>query len=154
MLIFFSTGGAGLYRTVRYYLIPGLPDKTHTWSDFVYNGDKKVSGFYAWGDEESIKIWTLSGLKRFYTKPGFSIYHFLDTCEAVRQLKEVGLTSAPNDEVTYFTLEPWQKELKPEYFVTIWPQGKEGGHVMINKALARSGKYKVLGKIERGVCEQ
>lgn len=151
---FFSTGGGGLYRTVVYYLIPDLPDKFHSWTDFVYKGENtKVVGFYAGGDETSIKIWTLSGLKRFYAKPRFSTFSFLDTCSAVRQIKQSGSKTAPNNEQLYFDLTEFQELLQPENLVTVWPSGKEDGRVMIDKVLARSGQYKVLGRIEEGVCE-
>lgn len=151
---FFSTGGAGLYRIVVNYLVPDLPDKKYSWVDFIYKDDTyKVSGFYAGGDEESIKIWTLSGLKRFYAKPKFSSFSFRDTCAAVRQIQENGLKQAINNESINFDISEFQALLKPEYFVTVWPVGKEDGKVMIDKVFAFSGKYKVLGRVEQGVCD-
>ncbi|MCK6569397.1 MAG: hypothetical protein L6Q45_17075, partial [Anaerolineales bacterium] len=112
---FFSTGGGGLYRTVVYYLIPEVPNKVHTWLDFVYKGDdRSVYGFYAGGDEESINIWTLSGLKRFYAKPQFSTYSFRDTCAVVRRLQQGGGQSGLNTEEVYFDLGEWQGLLQPE----------------------------------------
>lgn len=153
-IYFFSAGGGGLYRAVVYYLIPNLPDKKHSWQDFIYKGEKgSTSGFYAGGNDESIKIWTLSGLKRFYTKPGLSIYSFRDTCAAYKNLRESSTEAVENEETTYFTLSQWQNELEQENFVTIWPYAKENGRVVIDKALARSGKYKVFGRIEEGVCD-
>ncbi|MBE7433924.1 MAG: hypothetical protein HS100_08395 [Anaerolineales bacterium] len=72
---FFSTGGRGLARIVVYYLFSDVPDKKYTWIDFINKNEpgRSISGFYAFGDENSISIWTLSGLKRFYAKPGFSL---------------------------------------------------------------------------------
>lgn len=72
---FFSTGGKGLARIVVYYLFSDVPDKKYTWIDFINKNEpgRSISGFYAFGDENSISIWTLSGLKRFYAKPGFSL---------------------------------------------------------------------------------
>lgn len=115
MYIFFSTGGGGLYRTIVYYLIPDVPNKVHTWLDFVYKGDDRaVYGFYAGGDEESIKIWTLSGLKRFYAKERFSTFYFRDTCAVVRRLQQGGGQSGLNSEEVYFNLSEWQGLLQPE----------------------------------------
>jgi hypothetical protein len=152
---FFSTGGAGLYRTVVNYLLADIPDKKHDWWEFIYKGENSsVSGFYSGGDEESIKIWTLSGLKRFYAKPKFSTYSFRDTCAVVRQLQqEGGGQRGLNNEEVYFDLGEWQSLLVPENYVTVWLAGKENGQVVIDKTLGRSGKYKVLGKIEKGVCD-
>lgn len=54
---FFATGGRGLYRIVVNYLLPDLPDKKYSWIDFVYKDEnRRISGFYAGGDENSIKI--------------------------------------------------------------------------------------------------
>lgn len=151
---FFSTGGGGLYRTIVYYLIPDVPNKVHTWLDFIYKGDDRaVYGFYAGGDENSIKIWTLSGLKRFYAKERFSTYYFRDTCAVVRRLQQSGGQSGLNTEEVYFDLNEWQGLLQPENLVTVWTHGREGGRIIIDKALARSGRYKVLGKVEAGVCD-
>ncbi|RIK54663.1 MAG: hypothetical protein DCC59_03370 [Chloroflexi bacterium] len=135
-------------------MIPDLPNKAHSWLDFVYKGDDRaVYGFYAGGDENSIKIWTLSGLKRFYAKPRFSTYSFRDTCAVVRRLQQGGGQSGLNTEEVYFDLNEWRGLLQPENLVTVWTHGREGGRIIIDKALARSGRYKVLGRVEAGVCD-
>lgn len=154
-IYFFSTGGTGLYRLARYYLSQDIPNKEYTWFDFVYRQDpgSYINGVYAFGDEDSISLWTLSGLKRFYAKPLTSVYVFRDTCGIVRKLTETGAPSLNNPELVSINLSDWQTGMKPEYFVRIKTLGKEDGKNLIDKAWSISGKYKVLGRIDRGVCE-
>lgn len=151
---FYQTGGAGLYRVIVHYLIPDLPDKRYNWSDFVYRGaGSEVSGFYSGGDEESFKMWTLNGLKTFYYKPGTSVFYFDDTCSAVKELISKGNETQLNQRYTYFDIASWEKQMQKEYFVTVKVLGKEDKRVVIDKLWAVSGRYKILGRIEEGVCE-
>lgn len=152
---FFSTGGRGLARTVVYYLFSDMPDKQYTWIDFINkNGPgSNVSGFYAFGDENSISIWTLSGLKRFYAKPLSSVYVFRDTCGIIKQMKENQTKNMVNPEQTTIEISEWQTKMKSEYFVTVKVLDREDGRNMIDKAWGVSGRYKILGKVEAGVCD-
>lgn len=153
---FYTTGGAGLYRIVVYYLIPkNIPDKKYTWRDFFYKKGEgvRVSGFYAKGDSESVSIWTLSGLKKFYAKPKTSVYNFRDTCLVVRQMKERGEQSMVNGNDIFFDITDWNEMMKKEYFVTVQVLGRENGRDLIDNIWGVSGRYKVLGKVEEGVCD-
>lgn len=152
---FVATDGKGLYRLARYYLSQDIPNKEYAWFDFIYHQDpgSYINGVYAFGDEDSISLWTLSGLKRFYAKPLTSVYVFRDTCGIVRKLTETGAPSLNNPELVSINLSDWQTGMKPEYFVRIKTLGKEDGKNLIDKAWSISGKYKVLGRIDRGVCE-
>ena len=67
---FYSTGGMGLVRIVQNYIIVNIPDKKYSWNDFIDRGaDYSISGFYSSSTNNSISIWTLSGLKTFYNEP-------------------------------------------------------------------------------------
>lgn len=150
---FYFTGGAGLSRVVFNYLIPNLPDKKFDWVDFRYKEGQKISGFYAYGDNESFSIWTLSGLKKFYHKPETSVYMFRDTCEIVRQLTAEDANSRENPENIFFDLSDWGNTMKKEYLVTVQSLGKENGREIVDKVWSVSGKYKILGRIDDKVCD-
>lgn len=151
---FYFTGGAGLSRIVINYLIPNLPDKKYNWQDFRYKGEgQKISGFYAYGDNESFSIWTLSGLKKFYHKPETSVYSFRDTCAIVKQITAEDTGISLNPENLYFDVGDWNKVMKKEFLVTVLSLGKENGHQMVDKVWSVSGKYKILGRIEGKVCD-
>ena len=63
-LIFYSTGGSGLVRIVKPYLLADLPDKRYGWGDFIPSeSTQRVSGFYSdeFSTEEVVAIWTLAG---------------------------------------------------------------------------------------------
>lgn len=144
----------GLYRIVVHYLIPNLPDKKYTWIDFIYKGSgSSVSGFYAGGNEDSFSLWTLSGLKTFYALPNTSAFIFRDTCAVVKQIKDNGSKSVINPEQRTFYIDEWRNLMKPEYFATVQLLGDESGKNLIDKAWGVSGKYKVLGRVDRGVCD-
>lgn len=151
---FYTSGGAGLSRVVFNYLMPDVPDKKYGWNDFRYRGEgEKISGFYAYGDSESFSIWTLSGLKKYYHMPGTSVYMHRDTCEVVRQLTAQKTDRLANPEQIYFNLADWEQVIKSEYLVTVLPLVGEGGYKMVDKVWSVSGRYKVLGRIEEGVCD-
>ncbi len=151
---FYTTGGGGLSRVVLNYLIPNLTDKKYGWNDFRYRGEgEKISRFYAYGDSENFGIWTLSGLKKYYHLPGTSVYMHRDTCEVVRQLTAQKTDSMANPEQIYFELSDWEKMVKREYFVTVLPLVGEDGYKMVDKVWSVSGRYKVLGRVEEGVCD-
>lgn len=151
---FYFTGGAGLSRIVFNYLIPDLPDKKYSWQDFRYKREsQKISGFYAYGNDESFNIWTLSGLKKFYHKTGTSVYSFRDTCAIVKQITAKDTSSSLNPENIFFGLNEWNSVMKKEYFVTVQSLGKENGREIVDKVWSVSGKYKILGRIEGKVCD-
>ena len=151
---FNSTGGAGLSRIVINYLIPNLPDKKYSWGDFMDRGiDKDISGFYAGGDANSFKLWTLSGLKTFYHKPLVSLYMFYDTCAVYNNLKNADVKTAPVEQSITPGLFVWERTMKKEYFVTVSRLGSEFGNNFVREARSQSGKYKVLGQIEEGICD-
>lgn len=136
-----------------------VEDKRYSWGDFSGIGvDKKMSGFYSefFSNQDRMAIWTLTGIRFFYHKPATSIYYFRDTCEVVKQLNQnkntTGETKLANPEQYYFTLSSWQELVKDENLVTVQWVSEHGRHY-IDKAWSQSGKYRVLGKIEGGVCE-
>ena len=156
--IFFSqTGGNGLYRIVINYLIPNLPENKYSWGDFMDRGvDQEISGFYSSGDVNSFKIWTLSGLKTFHHLPGTSVYIFRDTCKVYKQIATNNVTEgvgATNNEEVTPGLFKWILKMQKEYFVTVKRLPNQYGHDMVDKAWSSSGKYKILGQIEEGVCD-
>lgn len=54
-IFYANTGGNALSRVVWYYFIRDLPDKKYSWRDFTERGvDQGISGFYAYGDSESL----------------------------------------------------------------------------------------------------
>jgi hypothetical protein len=84
---FYYTGGVGLVRLYRNYLSQDIADKKYSWQDFIDRGaTEKLSGYYAGRMGDKIYIWTLSGLKSFGYKPGYSAYYYMDVCEIVRRL--------------------------------------------------------------------
>ena len=113
-----TTGGNGLTRVITHYLIQDLPDKQYVWQDFTDRGPThKISGFYSSGNKDSFSLWTLSGLKKFYTLPETSIYIFEDICAGVRYLHEnpeatEGKTTVPK-QVTQDILK-WERLIKKE----------------------------------------
>lgn len=160
---FYLTGGRGLVRIIRPYLMEGIPDKRYGWSDFSSNNDtKRVSGFYSpqLSGSNGVAIWTLGGIKRFYHAPGVSVYYHRDVCSAIRQIKGPtsmdgqtgGGVTGKSVEITYFDVAQWREEMKPEYFVTIQWVDKEGKRV-VDKLWSVSGKYRILGQVGGKVCE-
>jgi hypothetical protein len=162
LFIFLSTGGTGLVRTVRYYLLADIDDKRYQWGDFVPNNTtKRVSGFYSstFSRDDVVAIWTLGGLRTFKHKAGTSVYNHRNTCKLVRELKETsdkggdgGERAILNPEAVYLNIADWQILMQQEYPVTIqWIE--EDNDRVIDKLWSVSGKYKILGRVETGVCD-
>lgn len=164
IFVFLKTGGLGMLRIVRPYLMRDIPDKRYGWSDFVPSNDtKRVSGFYSpqFSGENGVAIWTLVGLKRFYHKSNFSVYYHSDVCGAVnsikREIEDKGVDGArgrkmDDMQIKYFDVAKWRENMKAEYLITVQWDTQEDRRV-IDKLWSVSGKYRVLGRIEEGVCD-
>lgn len=162
--LFYNTGGRGLVRIVKPYLLADIPDKRYGWVDFIPSkSTKRVSGFYSpqLSGENGVAIWTLAGLKRFYHKSNFSVYYHLDVCGAVnsikREIEDKGIDSASgrsmNDmQIKYFDVAKWRENMKAEYLITVQWDTQEDRRV-IDKLWSVSGKYRVLGQVGGGVCD-
>lgn len=160
---FYWTGGRGLVRIIRPYLMVNIPDKRYGWSDFTLNNDtNRVSGFYSsqLSGESGVAIWTLAGIKRFYHEPNLSVYYHRDVCYALSQIKAAADSdelldkgvSGKSVETYYFDISQWREEMKSEYFVTIQWVDRDGRRVVDN-LWSVNGRYKVLGRIGEDVCE-
>lgn len=151
-----ATGGNGLTRVVFYYLIRNIPDKQYDWRDFTDQGTpNKISGFYASGDKDSFRLWTLSGLKTFNTLPGTSIYMYEDICAGVRYLHEnpeaTGSVIPAPQRVTSDIL-VWEKLMRKEYFVTVKRLDNLDNPNMVDKVWSYSGKYKIINELDIESC--
>ena len=76
--LFYNTGGRGLVRIVKPYLLADIPDKRYRWGDFIPSkSTQRVSGFYSeqFSNDEVVATWTFIGLQRFYHKSDFSVYY-------------------------------------------------------------------------------
>lgn len=153
---FYSSGGRGLTRIITYYLIQDLPDKQYSWRDFTDQGTAhKISGFYSSGDKDSFRLWTLSGLKKFDTLPGKSIYMYEDVCSGVKYLQENPET--PESEVTIpkhvtQNILNWEKLMKKENFVTVQRLVGKDNPNMVDKVWSFSGKYKIISQLDLESC--
>lgn len=139
--LFYWTGGRGLVRIIRPYLMADISDKHYGWSDFIPNNhSRRVSGFYSpqFSNDGVVAIWTFAGLQRFRHQKGTSVYYFRDVCDAVKRIKAAVDEGKPLDkgvpgesvEVILFDLETLKQGMKPEYLVTIqWveQEGEAGG---------------------------
>lgn len=154
---FYSTGGNGLTRVVAHYLIRNLPDKQYSWRDFTDRGATAgISGFYSSGNKDGFSLWTLSGLKKFYTVPGTSIYMYEDICAAVRSLNDSpeaagGEVRAPQ-QITLDIL-AWEKLMKKEYLVTVIRMDNQDNSNLVDKVWSYSGKYKIINQLDLEVCD-
>lgn len=152
---FYNSGGAGLTRIVKNYLIPNIPDKKYSWADFTDRGPTvKISGFYSSGNKNSFYLWTLSGLKRFDSQPGTSIYMFEDVCAAVQNLnaKPDATNSAFIENMVTGDILIWEGLMKPEYLVTVLRLGDEAKKNFVDKVWSVSGKYKVINQLTKDQC--
>ena len=152
---FYSTGGSGLTRVIVHYLIQDLPNKEYSWQDFTDQGStQKISGFYSSGNKDGFYLWTLSGLKKFYTVPGTSIYMYEDICAAVQELNEnpeaTNVIPAPQ-QVTPNILD-WEKLMRKEYFVTVKRLDDLDNPNMVDKVWSYSGKYKIINQLDIESC--
>lgn len=157
VVLFHRTGGAGLTRFVWYYLMRDIPDKKYDWKDFRDRGPRQeIKGFYAGGDEAGFYLWTLSGLKRFNHQQGVSVYLFQDVCAAIWAFNagqaETGGSILLGKHYTG-DVQEWQAQLKKEYLVTVVRLDKGEGKNVVDKALAVSGRYKVLDQLTKEQCE-
>ncbi len=154
---FYSTGGSGLTRIIAYYLIQDLPDKQYSWRDFTDRGTtRKISGFYSRGNKDSFHLWTLSGLKKFYTLPNTSIYMYEDVCAGVQYLHDnpentESETTVPT-QVTQDIL-AWEKLMKKENFVTVQRLDNQDNPNMVDKVWSFSGKYKIISQLDFEACK-
>lgn len=151
-----TTGGNGLTRIVVNYLTRNLPDKQYGWQDFIDQGPtKKISGFYSSGDKDSFRLWTLSGLKKFYTLPGTSIYMYEDICAGVRYLNDNPETAGSEvtvpKRVTPNILD-WERFMKKENFVTVQRLVGQDTPNMVDKVWSFSGKYKIISQLDLEAC--
>ena len=161
--VFYTTGGRGLARIIPNYLMADIPDKRHSWGDFVPSSTtKRVSGFYStrFSTDDSVAIWTLGGLRRFYHLSGTSVYYHRDSCAIWREIESsqgqeeqtLEQRSRTNNPDIFFDFALWQQEMQQEYFVTVqWME--QDGQRIVDKAWSVSGKYKVLGRVGASVCE-
>lgn len=151
---FVATGGMGLARVAWYYLWREIPDKKYSWQDFSDRGaGKGISGFYAFGSANSFSMWTLSGLKTFTHTPGVSVYHHQDICGAYRQFKQNNTQEAVKAEnIIVGELSAWQAMVEPENLVSVIRYGGGSPRNAIDKVWSYSGKYKILNRLEEGVC--
>ncbi len=153
---FYSTGGKGLTRIIAYYLIQDLPDKQYSWRDFTDRGtSNKISGFYSSGDKDSFRLWTLSGLKKFNTLPGTSIYMYEDVCAGVQYL--IDNPEATGSEITIPkrvmpNILDWVKLMKKENFVTVQRLVGQDNPNMVDKVWSFSGKYKIISQLDLESC--
>lgn len=153
---FYSTGGNGLTRIITYYLIQNLPNKQYSWRDFTDQGTAhKISGFYSSGDKDSFRLWTLSGLKKFNTLPGTSIYMYEDVCAGVQYLNDN--PEAAGSEITIPkrvmpNILDWVKLMKKENFVTVQRLDRQDNPNMVDKVWSFSGKYKIISQLDLEAC--
>lgn len=156
-IFFYTTGGTRLAIVTINYLIPNIPDKKYTWVDFTDRGPtQKINGFYIDGDEESFRMWTLSGIKRFYNVPNTSMYSFKDVCAAIKYSTNTDyqITSGITvEEQLIEDFSEWQKQIKKEYFVTVSYSNRNGKFNLVDIVRSVNGKYKVIGRIEDGGCD-
>lgn len=156
-IFYVQTGGSGLSRVIWYYFLRDIPDKKYSWQDFTDRGARAgISGFYAYGDDDSFSMWTLSGLKTFTHIPEISVYQHEDVCFALKQLQvdPQGLTkSAKADSTITGDFALWRSWIKQEYLVTVIRL--EGGEYRngIDKIWSYSGRYKKLNVLEQDTCE-
>ena len=154
---FYYTGGRGLFRVSKYYLVRDLPDKKYVWSDFLLNNtSKQITGFYSatFSNDKSVAIWTLTGLQRFYHQDKKSVYYYRDACAVIKSVIENKTPTEPvtNPYTTYLDIAKWRGEMRQEYMLTVkWDE--EGGKRVVDKLWSMSGKYKMPGLIGEGVCE-
>lgn len=150
---FYVTGGRGLIRIIPSYLLADIPDKRYGWSDFLPSGtQRKVSGFYSatLSNENRLAIWTLAGLQTFTHNPGRSVYYHRDTCGVIKAMKEGDGGEALNPMAVYVDPASWRAVMQQEYLVTVqWEEGSRN----VENVWSISGKYRVLGKVEGGVCD-
>lgn len=140
---FLKTGGVGLYRLYKYYLLAEIPDKKYGSKDFTDRGaGELLNGYYAGSFENKLFMWTLSGLKGFEDKPGVSVYYYLDVCSAYMQItsrentenKSVGV-----EQVRYEKFVQWRDRMKIGDFV--WVKRLPTDEGVIDKASGSSNKY-------------
>lgn len=151
-----TTGGNGLTRVIAYYLIRDLPDKQYSWRDFIDRGPtKKISGFYSSGDKDSFRLWTLSGLKTFYTLPGTSIYMYEDICAGVQELNnnpEVVDSAIPAPKQVTPDILSWEELMRKEYLVTVLRLDGQDNLNLVDKVWSYSGKYKIINQLDIESC--
>ncbi len=157
-LFYVKTGGRGLTRAVWYYFWRDIPDKKYSWREFSDRGvEQGISGFYAFGSETSFSMWTLAGLKTFYHVAGTSIYQYEDICGALKRLRdnpnESGASGMRAEARVSGELAVWEGWIKPENLVTVVRLREGDGKNMIDKVWSYSGKYKVLNRLDEGVCD-
>lgn len=155
-IFFVKTGGMRLLKVTWHYFLRDLPDKKYNWREFTERGEKQgISGFYAFGNEKGFSMWTLSGLKTFRHLPGISIYQHEDICRALRELQEnPQATGGVMAEKTITgRIEYWQSLIKSENLVTVLRLTDDKRRNAIDKVWSYSGKYKVLNKLDQGVCD-
>ncbi len=142
------------------YLIPNIPNKKYTWNDFTDRGPNvKVSGFYIDGDKQGFRMWTLSGIKKFYNVQGTSVYIFKDVCSAVKHLDSGPKPSG--DEVPTTTIDEqyienildWEQIMNREYLVSVTYSNTQDKSHLVDIVQSVSGKYRVIGRIESGGCD-
>ncbi|MBK6648172.1 MAG: hypothetical protein IPG44_20915 [Anaerolineales bacterium] len=156
-VFFVKTGGMGLSRVTWHYFFRDLPDKKYSWQEFTDRGTAQgISGFYAFGNQNGFSMWTLSGLKTFRHVPGTSIYQHEDICGALKALQDnlqaTGSGMKANKQVTG-VIEFWQSLMKQENLVTVLRLTDGEHHNDIDKVWSYSGKYRVLNKLDPGVCD-
>ncbi len=151
-----TTGGNGLTRVIFHYLIRNLPDKEYSWRDFTDRGATAgISGFYSGGDKDGFSLWTLSGLKKFYTLPGTSIYMYEDICAGVQYLND-NPEAAESEriipkQVTENILD-WEKLMRKENFVSVQRLVGQDNPNMVDKVWSFSGKYKIISQLDFDAC--
>ena len=151
---FFTTGGGGLARVTWYYLLQNIPDRQYGWQDFTDRGsEQNISGFYSSSNENSLSIWTLSGLKTFGIDPGVSEYNYSMFCEAVSNV-DLSMGTAYRQlarDVMMKDFSVWRNYMKSEYFITV--QREPNNKNIISKLWSRSGKYKIIDNIDLETCK-
>jgi len=155
-LFYTKTGGNALTRVVWHYFLQDIADKKYSWGDFTDRGASEgISGFFAYGDSDRFRLWTLSGLKTFTHVQDISVYQHEDICGALKQLQERGEAGAPvaAEKTITGSSSYWQSLIKPENLVTVLRLEDPHYHNGVDKVWSYSGKYRELNKLEAETCE-
>lgn len=160
---FLATGGIGLVRLYKNYLLQNLTEKKYSAQDFIDRGPREMLyGYYAGGDDEGVYIWTLSGLKRFVHRDMTSVYYYVDPCAMVQKMatgQVDGTTeSLPNGgykvrEELYFSLQEWRERVETGDYVWVKRVGEGAERKVIDKIFGSSNKYFPLVRLTLKQCE-
>lgn len=160
---FYYSGGVGIIRLYRFYLSQDIPDKKYTWQDFADRGaSEKLSGYYAGRVRDNIYIWTLSGLRRFGYKAGFSAYYYMDVCGIIRERarereRDPDAASKSDEGVrytheTYFDPTAFAERARPGDYVAVVRMSEEPQ--IVSQLYGSSNQYYPLTQLRDEQCEE